>query len=308
MLGAIAGSGLFPFPREAYEAVVRGGDTSAPEKVSKMAAASLRGFAKAFDVVRSAARKQAAMVTSLLASSSDEAPRAAGAAADGGGAFPAAGARHARARPCARARLPGRRLTPTSTCERLQRVLAAERAADPAGAHGFAITREMARWLALWMAFDDIVRVAELKSRASRAAPRARRSQGGRRRHRQGLRPLQAGRARVRGPAAGVAGRPRDRMGPRARRGKRPGRCRSRSAAIRSSAWPRCALLAVAALAARARQPLRARTGADRALARRGGRRHAHATGAWATRSRCAAASSRATAAPTSAARTTCCT
>ena len=27
---------------------------------------------------------------------------------------------------------------------------------------------EMARWLALWMAFDDIVRVADLKSRASR--------------------------------------------------------------------------------------------------------------------------------------------
>ena len=53
--------------------------------------------------------------------------------------------------------------------ERLQKVLAAERAIDPAGAEGFAITREMARWLALWMAFDDIVRVAELKSRASRA-------------------------------------------------------------------------------------------------------------------------------------------
>jgi indolepyruvate ferredoxin oxidoreductase beta subunit len=52
--------------------------------------------------------------------------------------------------------------------QRLQRVLEAERDADPAGAHDFTTTREMARWLALWMAFDDIVRVADLKSRASR--------------------------------------------------------------------------------------------------------------------------------------------
>ena len=52
--------------------------------------------------------------------------------------------------------------------KRLRDVQAAERAADPSGAHGFATTREMARWLALWMAFDDIVRVADLKSRASR--------------------------------------------------------------------------------------------------------------------------------------------
>jgi indolepyruvate ferredoxin oxidoreductase, beta subunit len=54
--------------------------------------------------------------------------------------------------------------------QRMRDVLAAERAADPSGAHGFATTREMARWLALWMAFDDIVRVAHLKSRASRWA------------------------------------------------------------------------------------------------------------------------------------------
>jgi indolepyruvate ferredoxin oxidoreductase beta subunit len=54
--------------------------------------------------------------------------------------------------------------------ERLQAVLASEQQADPAGAGGYATTHEAARWLALWMAFDDIVRVADLKSRASRWA------------------------------------------------------------------------------------------------------------------------------------------
>ena len=52
--------------------------------------------------------------------------------------------------------------------KRLQSVLEAERIADPSRVHGFSTTREMARWLALWMAFDDIVRVADLKSRATR--------------------------------------------------------------------------------------------------------------------------------------------
>ncbi|MDB5947187.1 MAG: putative indolepyruvate oxidoreductase subunit, partial [Ramlibacter sp.] len=73
MLGALAGSGLFPFPREAYETVVRGGDTTAPEKVSKMAQASLRGFARGFELV-SQPRAQAAMVAGLLATEDNEAP------------------------------------------------------------------------------------------------------------------------------------------------------------------------------------------------------------------------------------------
>jgi len=168
MLGAIAGSGLFPFPREAYEHVVRGGDTSAPEKLNKMAAASLRGFAAAFDAV-SAPRTQAAFVNSVMAGDTADAPPPARALPDElARRFPPAvhdmlALGHARVldyQDAAYAAL---------YADRLAKVLDAERTADPAGAHGFALTREAARWLALWMAFDDIVRVAALKGRASRA-------------------------------------------------------------------------------------------------------------------------------------------
>jgi len=167
MLGAIAGSGLFPFPRTAYEAVVRGGD--APEKLSKMTAASLRGFALGFETVDTP-RRQAALVEGLLAADDrDEAALPATTLpAPIAGQFPppvqqmlALG--HARMLDYQDAGYA------TLYIERMQKVLAAERAADPAGNQAFALTREMARWLALWMAFDDIVRVAALKGRASRA-------------------------------------------------------------------------------------------------------------------------------------------
>lgn len=166
MLGAVAGSGLFPFAREAYEAVVRGADTTAPEKVDKVAAASLRGFARGFDAV-CRPRAQAAGIAALLPQTAllqpDPAPP--GLQPDLALAFPAEvhpmlALGHARLleyQGAAYARL---------YVQRLLRVLAAERESDPARA--FATTREMARWLALWMAFDDIVRVADLKSRAGR--------------------------------------------------------------------------------------------------------------------------------------------
>ena len=168
MLGAIAGSGLFPFPRHAYERVVRGGDTSAPEKLGRMAAASLRGFAAAFDAV-SAPRAQAAFVSSVMAGDTRDAPPPPRALPDElARRFPPAvhdmlALGHARVLDYQDADYAA------LYAERLGKVLDAERAADPAGAQGFGITREAARWLALWMAFDDIVRVAALKGRASRA-------------------------------------------------------------------------------------------------------------------------------------------
>jgi indolepyruvate ferredoxin oxidoreductase, beta subunit len=51
--------------------------------------------------------------------------------------------------------------------DRLELVLDVERD-QGGGAAGYAITNETARFLALWMCYEDVIRVADLKSRASR--------------------------------------------------------------------------------------------------------------------------------------------
>jgi indolepyruvate ferredoxin oxidoreductase, beta subunit len=158
MLGCIAGSGVLPFARTDFEAVIADGGSNA--------AASQRGFALGFDAV-GRQRAQLAMVQDslLLSEQSTLIPR--GLEANLASKFPSethdllqlGHARMLDYQGAAYAAL---------YVDRLQRVLAAERRSDPAGAQGFKTTREMIRWLALWMAFDDIVRVADLKSRASR--------------------------------------------------------------------------------------------------------------------------------------------
>ncbi len=159
MLGAIAGSGLLPFARTDYEAVVGAGGGASAQ-------ASLRGFARAFEIV-SGAQAQSALVQALMEDDEDAPATAPPAYAEALAVFPS---------PVHRMMSLGlARLTDYQGpayadlyAQRLARVLDAERAIDPAGVHGFAVTTEMARWLALWMAFDDIVRVADLKSRSSR--------------------------------------------------------------------------------------------------------------------------------------------
>lgn len=160
MLGAIAGSGLLPFTRADYEAVVGAGGGASAQ-------ASLRGFARAFEIV-SGAQAQSALVQALMADD-DAAPAASSAQAhaEALAAFPAPVHRMMSLGLARLTDYQGRAYAALYT-QRLARVLEAERAADPAGAHGLEITTEMARWLALWMAFDDIVRVADLKSRESR--------------------------------------------------------------------------------------------------------------------------------------------
>ena len=184
MFGAIAASGALPFGRAACEAVIAEG--------GRGVAASLAGFARGFDAV-AGARERAAFVQQVVAGDAAAPGAWAAAVAAAGGsvaatlsAQPAAAA--APALPSAIAAAFPAEVLPMLALgharmldyqdpayaalylQRMARVLDAEREADPAGANGWAIASETARYLALWMAFDDIVRVADLKCRASRRA------------------------------------------------------------------------------------------------------------------------------------------
>lgn len=157
LLGAIAASGVLPLPRAAYEEQIRAS--------GKGVAASLRGFALAYDTLQQRQAQHRAAAALLQ----DALPPAVPAAAPSD------------LRTLARQRLRDYQDEAYVRLydERLARLEAAERVADPVGAQGGAIVAEATRWLALWMAFDDIVRVAALKLAASRLA-RVRREVGAR--------------------------------------------------------------------------------------------------------------------------------
>jgi indolepyruvate ferredoxin oxidoreductase beta subunit len=151
LFGAIAGSRLLPFPREACEATIRGAGIGVE--------ASLRGFARAFETVAAAGNGEGLRSQTIRSAVVADDPDLAG--------FP---------RPVREMLALGRarlleyqdQAYASLYLDRMRRIHAAE---SIAGSNGdFATTRETARFLALWMAFDDIVRVAELKCRASRFA------------------------------------------------------------------------------------------------------------------------------------------
>ena len=165
MFGALAASGALPFGRAPCEAVIRAG--------GKGADASLRGFGKAHAIVAEA-RSRVEFVQRVVEGGVFEAPLTTAAQpasptlrADLAARFPAAAhdlvaLGHARVHEYQDAAYADLYI------ERLSRVAEAERASDPSGARDGSITGETARYLALWMAFDDIVRVADLKCRAAR--------------------------------------------------------------------------------------------------------------------------------------------
>jgi indolepyruvate ferredoxin oxidoreductase beta subunit len=128
LFGAMAGSGALPLPREACEAAIR--------RAGKGAEASLRGFAAGFEIA--------------------------------GGSRPAPASEPKRATPNAKEilELGAARLRDYQddayALLYLQRVGSLGEDADPA------LVGEVGRQLALWMSYEDIIRVADLKTRRAR--------------------------------------------------------------------------------------------------------------------------------------------
>ena len=164
MLGVIAGSGATPIPVEAYEKAI--------ETSGVAVAGNLRGFKAGLGFVRgditladdpdrTASDGRAAALESLLA--------------EAAGNFPAD--THQVLREGVRRAVDfqslayGRRYL-----DRAARILAVDKA-NGGAERGFALTVEGGRYLALWMSYEDIIRVADLKSRPERMA-RVRREVG----------------------------------------------------------------------------------------------------------------------------------
>ena len=155
MLGAVAGSGALPFGREAFEQVL---------SVGKGAAANLSAFSEAFDCAKRGGVNVVDPAASEKASFTLPEPTT----------------------EIGKELLPRIGRLPSSTQEvTFQGVLKLVDYKDVAyaktylehveqflvidsGGADYELTREGARWLALWMAFEDIPRVAQLKLRPTR--------------------------------------------------------------------------------------------------------------------------------------------
>ena len=156
MLGAIAGSGILPMPVEAFERAIRG--------EGKGVDASMRGFNYGLAVARGE-------VVELQPRGRACAP-AATAAPRNAVSLNALRDRIVRDYPAALREIVLEGAARTADyqdiayanlyLDRLDKILAADRAAKG----DFSATRETARYLALWMTYEDVIRVAQIKTRA----------------------------------------------------------------------------------------------------------------------------------------------
>lgn len=153
MFGALAGSGVLPFDQNLCLTVIA--------QSGRGAEASQQGFNAAWRIVQQA-RAANAVIAAQLADAVN--PSSLGTVLD---MFPVA-LRDLLSLGVARLTEYQSTAYATRYLERMQRVVSAEQQSDTQALQSYQLSREMARWLALWMSYDDIARVASLKSRASR--------------------------------------------------------------------------------------------------------------------------------------------
>lgn len=154
LFGALAGSGALPFPREAFEAAIKRGGVGVDS--------SLRAFASAFDLAASGSEtirtdaprvgRQPATLDALRREIAKRLPEPVRAVATLGVE------RLVDYQDAAYAR---------TYLDRLEAVVEAERQLT-GGRDDWQLAREAARHLALWMAYEDVIRVADLKTRSAR--------------------------------------------------------------------------------------------------------------------------------------------
>lgn len=166
LLGSLAGSEALPFAREAFEEMIR--------KTGLGVEANLAAFAASYERAKSGVAVFEPAATSSTDASASEA------ANDAKFALPVASTTQGQVLLARIAAMPdGLQEICFHAVERLvdyqdfdyageyldavERVLAADSAAQ-----GYAVSVELARYLALWMSFEDIARVAQIKTRASR--------------------------------------------------------------------------------------------------------------------------------------------
>jgi len=149
MFGALAGSGALPFGREACEAAIR--------KQGKGTEASLRGFAAGYAHAAGEAQAAAAPDEKQWRGQAAERVRA---------SFPPETHRILE-EGVARLLDYQDRAYADLYVNRLAPILAADKRSGGAAA-GYRLTAETGRFLALWMSYEDIIRVADLKTRRAR--------------------------------------------------------------------------------------------------------------------------------------------
>ncbi len=180
MLGALAASGVLPFPPEAFEAAIREGGVAVDR--------NLKGFTLGYEKVRAGIHAEGEKRAAAQRWEELKSERAAALGKQGGDAFRALAARVEAEHPAPLHRVLGEaiyRLLDYQGPAYAEQFLAALRPLfaldrqEGGDARGFALTEIFARHLAVWMTYEDAIRVADLKTRRGRFE-RIRREMGAR--------------------------------------------------------------------------------------------------------------------------------